>query len=67
MYKEVKLKMIRDHNGSQNTLIRMKMSDHTKNQVFISKQQRFPQINSNNNEKPGPGTYGDPLAMSRSI
>lgn len=38
MYKEVKLKMIRDHNGSQNTLIRMKMSDHTKNQVFISKQ-----------------------------
>lgn len=38
MYNEVKLKMIRDQNGSQNTLLRMKTSDHTKNQVFISKQ-----------------------------
>lgn len=65
MSKEVTLKMVRDHSGSQNTLLKMKKSDQPENQVFISRQQRFPRLKSTNNQQPGPGAYIDPLARSR--
>ena len=49
MSKEVTLKMVRDHSGSQNTLLKMKKSDQPENKVFISRQQRFPRLKSTKN------------------
>ena len=59
--------MIRDHSSSQNSELRLKKSTNNKNQVFGSKQERFPPIDKISNEKPGPGSYIDPLALSREL